>query len=71
MKINMGQTDRMIRFVIGIALLAFAFLSGSSLNANAFIHYGAIIVGIVMIVVSIVRFCPIYPLLGINTCKKS
>ncbi|WP_244276652.1 YgaP family membrane protein [Pseudovibrio sp. WM33] len=31
--------------------------------------YGAIIVGIVMLLVSAVRICPLYSIFGIKTCR--
>jgi hypothetical protein len=61
MKKNVGDTDRILRFVAGIALLSLLFiLEGSARYVG--------LVGIVMIATAAMRFCPAYPLLGINTC---
>lgn len=60
---NMGQTDRMIRAVVGVVLLilAFAALGGT-------LAWIAGIVGAVMLGTAAMGSCPPYALLGINTC---
>ena len=60
---NMGQTDRLIRAVVGvIAIIAFFTLASG-------LKWLALIVGIVMLATSLMGSCPPYQLLGINTCK--
>lgn len=61
---NMGQTDRLIRAIIGAALLVFTFLSLSGGLA-----WVAGIVGAVLLATAALGSCPPYALLGINTCK--
>lgn len=61
---NMGQTDRMIRAVLGIVLLLLAFTSLA--GGWAWI---AGIVGVAMLATAAMGSCPPYALLGINTCK--
>ncbi len=63
MNANVGGIDRMLRIVVGIAVLSLFFV----LEGNA--RYWALI-GIVPILTGTFRFCPIYPILGINTCSK-
>ena len=58
---NVGSVDRIVRIVAGIALLAFAFLSASP---SAWIGY----IGIVPILTAAIGWCPLYTLLGLNTC---
>lgn len=60
--VNMGQTDRIIRIVVGVALMLAA-LTGY-LGAWAWI-------GIVPVVTAAIGNCPAYSLLGIKTCKAS
>ncbi len=62
MKANVGSVDRMIRFVLGIALLGLFFLEGN-------IKYVGIL-GIVLIATAFIRFCPLYVPFRINTTKK-
>lgn len=60
---NMGQTDRLIRAVVGvIAIILFFTLAGG-------LKWLALIVGIVMLATSAMGSCPPYAILGINTCK--
>lgn len=61
MKKNIGTTDMVIRFIIGLFLLSLIFWGPKTL-------WG--LVGLVPILAGAIRFCPLYPLLGINTCKK-
>ncbi len=61
---NMGQTDRMIRAVVGVVLLILAFTTLSGL-------WGWIggIVAVVLLATAAMGSCPPYQLLGINTCS--
>jgi hypothetical protein len=60
---NVGSIDRVVRIVIGIALVAAA-VSGT-LAGPALILAG--IVAAIMVVTGAVGFCPLYWLLGIST----
>ena len=59
MKMNAGGLDRGLRVVAGLALIALT-LTGV-IGAWGWI-------GIVAVLTGAVGFCPVYPLLGINTC---
>ena len=59
-KVNVGGFDRLLRIVVGIALLALVFVGPKTL-------WG--LIGIVPLVTGIFKTCPLYNLLGINTCK--
>lgn len=58
MKCNMGKTDRIIRTVLGIALLGWGLMNGCII---------ADIVGVVLLITAAIGWCPPYALLGINT----
>lgn len=60
---NVGESDRTIRGVIGIGLMAVALLG---LQGGLQILVGTI--GIVVLITGIVGYCGIYSLLGIHTC---
>mgnify|MGYP001810786077 CR=1 FL=1 len=65
MKKNMGFTDRALRLIVAIVLVVLYFsniLTGT-------LGIIALVVAGVFALTSLVSFCPIYPLLGINTCK--
>lgn len=59
MKANVGNTDRVIRIALGLALVAWAVTTGP---VWAWI-------GVVPLATGIFQFCPLYTLLGMNTCK--
>jgi hypothetical protein len=59
MKTNVGNTDRVIRILIGLALVAWALTTGP---VWAWI-------GVVALATGLFQFCPLYALLGFNTCK--
>lgn len=59
MKPNIGSIDRTLRIVLGLAIIATGFFLNS--------WWG--LLGIVPILTGIVRFCPAYLPIGINTCK--
>lgn len=61
-KTNEGSVDRVLRVLIGIALIA-----GYFLNPEATYRW-AYLLGIIPLVTGLVGFCPLYTLLGINTC---
>ena len=57
MKANVGGTDRIIRIVVGIAII----IVGITLHT----WWG--LVGLLPIVTGLVRFCGLYPVLKIDT----
>jgi hypothetical protein len=59
MKVNVGGIDKILRIIAGAALIAWALLGGP---VWAWI-------GVVVLATGALNFCPVYPLLGINTCK--
>jgi hypothetical protein len=69
MTVNVGSIDRILRALLGAVLLYLAFASGLPLFDGAGVKYGAALVGLVMIVVSATRVCPIYSIFGVKTCR--
>jgi type IV secretory pathway TrbD component len=70
---NIGSTDRALRLIVGIILAVLGL--GPKVGLPVFVGFGGWgwlvgIVGLVMIVTAVIRFCPAYTLIGINTCKK-
>jgi ABC-type polysaccharide/polyol phosphate export permease len=62
MTANVGGIDRVLRAVLGVVLIALVFVGPQT-------PWGWI--GVVPLLTALVRFCPLYPLLGISTCKRS
>jgi len=65
MSMNMGRLDQYVRIVIGLALVAFAFKDGLSIQGW---HWFGLI-GFVLIVTAFFRSCPAYSVLGISTSE--
>ena len=61
MKSNVGGIDKTLRIVAGLAIIGWGVATQN--------WWGA--VGIVPLLTAVVNFCPIYPILGISTCKKT
>ena len=60
---NVGGIDRILRIVIGAALLIWFFVDQ---GAGA-LHYAKLL-GIVPLLTGLLGSCPLYSLLGISTC---
>ena len=58
MKPNVGGIDKVVRIVGGLALVVWA-LTGGPVWAW---------IGVVPLATGLTGFCPVYPLLGMNTC---
>ncbi|SHE89637.1 Protein of unknown function [Litoreibacter ascidiaceicola] len=69
MTTNVGNIDRVFRFVLGVVLLAAPFVSGMALFNSTIVTVIAVIAGVVMLVTSLARTCPLYSIFGIKTCK--
>ncbi|WP_298351804.1 DUF2892 domain-containing protein [Rhodoblastus sp.] len=60
MTANVGTIDRILRIVVGLILIALVFVGPKT-------PWGWI--GVVPLLTGLVRFCPAYMLLGLNTCS--
>lgn len=61
MKANVGGIDKTLRIIAGILILGLFFV----LEGNA--RYWAL-AGLVPLLTGLVNFCPLYSLIGVNTC---
>ena len=59
---NVGSIDRMLRAVAGLVLIGLALV-----GAVGWWGY----LGIVPLATAAMGFCPLYPLIGVNTCARS
>ncbi|MDD3732161.1 MAG: DUF2892 domain-containing protein [candidate division Zixibacteria bacterium] len=57
---NIGTADKIIRIIVGIIIIALGIYYRSWWGLLAVIPLGTAVFG----------FCGLYPLLGINTCKR-
>jgi hypothetical protein len=58
---NIGNLERLIRIIAGLAILSLVFIGPQSL-------WG--LIGIVPLLTGLIGWCPPYAMLGISTCKK-
>ena len=60
MKANIGGMDRIIRILVGLALLTWVLFFGGPLWAW---------IGLLPIATGLINFCPAYSIFSISTCK--
>jgi len=58
---NVGGVDKIIRIIVGLVLISLVFVGPKT-------AWGW--VGLVPLLTGLFNFCPLYPLIGLNTCKK-
>ena len=68
MKKNMGILDRAIRIIIALVIAGLYFTKTEPVTGTVGIVL--LVVGAVFLLTSVISFCPLYTVLGINTCKK-
>ncbi len=65
MKKNMGSIDKVIRVVIAI-IMGVLYYTGTITGTLGIV---LLVVAIVFVLTSLISFCPLYTLFGINTCS--
>lgn len=66
MKANMGGIDKIIRIIIAV-IIGYLYYSGSITGTLSVV---LLAIAAVFLLTSIISFCPLYTLFGINTCKR-
>jgi len=64
-----GTYDRMLRVVVGLAALAIGLTQAGALDSGW--AYAADTVGVIGLVTGLIGRCPLYGLLGTQTCARS
>ena len=59
---NIGNADRIARIILGVVLIALVFVGPKT-------AWGWI--GLVPLLTGLARWCPLYRLIGVNTCGKA
>lgn len=62
---NVGGIDRILRIAIGAALLLWFFLD----QGTGFWHWAKLI-GVVPLLTGLFSTCPLYSIIGMNTCPR-
>lgn len=65
MKKNMGNADRIIRLILAVIMATFYFTN----TVTGVFGIILLVLAIVFVLTSLVSFCPLYTLVGLNTCR--
>lgn len=65
MKKNMGNADKLVRVLIAAVIGLLYYMD----KITGTLAYILMAVAIILLITSLVNFCPLYKLIGINTCK--
>lgn len=68
MTLNVGSFDRVLRAIIGLAIVAYAFLGG--LPAFGWLAMVLAAAGVILVVTAFMSWCPIYATLGLGTRRS-
>ncbi len=63
---NIGPIDRLLRIILGVALIAFAIPIGFPAVGWNWLGW----IGVVPLLTAIVGTCPLYSLVGLSTCAR-
>lgn len=66
MKTNMGTADKVIRIIIAL-IIGFLYYNGTITGTLGIV---LVVLAVVFVLTSLVGFCPLYTLFGMNTCKR-
>jgi hypothetical protein len=66
MKKNMGSADKLIRVLIAVVIAVLYYLG----KIEGTLALVLLAFALIFLLTSLVSFCPLYTILGINTCKK-
>jgi hypothetical protein len=70
MNSNVGSADRLIRLIVGALLISWPWIGrGMAFGMGGLLHWIAIVIGAILIVTALLGTCPLYRLVGVNTCK--
>lgn len=71
MPTNVGTIDRLIRAVIGLVAIGFVFFGPIAVTGGwGLERIGLLAIGSIMLATSAVKFCPLYRIIGLRTCKS-
>lgn len=69
MEPNVCSIDRLVRVALGVVLVVVGFAAVLEMIAvGTTAGVGALVVGVVLLGTGAIRLCPLYSLLGVDTC---
>lgn len=70
MTFNLGTADRVVRFIVGIVLLLAPVFDAFGITASTPLVVASVLIGLVLLATAVFRFCPLYRLIGVSTCRR-
>lgn len=71
MSSNVGNIDRILRLLIAIVAIALVFIGPFASGDWGWERISLAAIGAIMLLTSTVKFCPLYRIFGLRTCKPS
>ena len=70
MSANVGTIDRVLRALIGVVALALVFVGPiAAVGGWGWERIALVALGVIMLGTSMIKFCPLYRIFGLRTCK--
>lgn len=69
MTANLGTWDRILRLIVGLALLFSPLLNIPAIWSDGSWAYVSMAIGLILTATALFNFCPVYRIFGISTCK--
>lgn len=70
MSANVGTIDRILRLMIGIAAIGLVFVGPiAAAGGWGWERIALVAIGVIMIGTSTIKFCPLYRIFGLRTCR--
>ncbi len=67
MKKNVGNTDKLIRLIVAVVIFLLVYTGKVTDNTT---QYVLLIIALIAAITSLINYCPVYSIFGIDTTKK-
>jgi amino acid transporter len=71
MTANVGTWDRLIRIILGVALIVAPLINFMGMGSTSALAYTLMAIGVILVLTAAFSFCPLYRLLGLSTSHAS
>ncbi len=68
MKKNVGNLDKLIRLILAVIIFLFVYKDNGETNTMQII---LLVIAFILALTSLLNYCPIYSIIGVNTNKKT
>ncbi len=67
MKKNVGNSDKLIRLILAVVLFLIVYFE----KVSGTTQYVLLVIALIAAGTSLINYCPLYSIFGINTCKNT